>query len=415
MKPTPVLGPEITFSSDILAKAPQVLPLPNNHFVLAWEDGTNIFARQLDASGSFVGGNFLSVLSANDPKQLSSPRLFRQADGHVVVTYQEQFGPHDIDLLWHLVDTNFTNSGGAATIEKSAFNELLQGSTSRTGGGGAIVFQVPQIFGNDFPAYTVLRFIDQAGNPASNQIFVGPHSGESQLNAAVAGLTNGNVVVAYENVNSTTGQRNIRAHIYRPDETDVAGELDFTSGSPTNPAFPAVAVLKDGSFVVAWQQWQGVAFSHASPAGMIDPNKPVNTVPQSPGAFLPKVTALNDGGFLLAWTAGSGLEQDGSRNLDLFLQRYQLKSNGLHPVGTQVHIARPGDQGLFDLSIATLPDGRVVLAYASETGDATNITTLSYRFAFVPPIPVDPSVPEPLPPLGRVMPKRSGRSSGYAS
>ena len=85
--------------------------------------------------------------------------------------------------------------------------------------------------------------------------------------------------------------------------------------------------------------------------------------------------------------------------MDLFLQRYQLKSNGLNPVGTQVHIARPGDQGLFQLSIATLSDGRVVLAYASETGDATNITTLSYRFVFIPPIPVDPSASEPLPPI----------------
>src|SRR5215469_3358977 len=138
--PTPVLGNEVTFSSDIFAKRPQVLPLPNNHFVLAWEDGTNIFARLLDANGSFVGGNFLSVLTSNDPKQLSVPRLFRQTDGQVVVTY-EQYGPNDVNVLWHLVDANFTDSGGAVPIENSAFNEVLKDSTSRTDGGGAIVFQ----------------------------------------------------------------------------------------------------------------------------------------------------------------------------------------------------------------------------------------------------------------------------------
>jgi hypothetical protein len=143
--PTPVLGNEVTFSSDIFARGPRVLPLPNNHFVLAWEDGTNIFARLLDANGSFVGGNFLSVLSANDPKQLSGPRLFRQTNGHVVVTYQEQFSPHDSDVRWHLVDTNFTPTGGAWPIENSARNEFLMDSTSRTDGGGAIVFAVPQV------------------------------------------------------------------------------------------------------------------------------------------------------------------------------------------------------------------------------------------------------------------------------
>jgi len=395
--PTPVLGNEVTFSSDIFAKRPQVLPLPNNHFVLAWEDGTNIFARLLDANGSFVGGNFLSVLSANDPKQLSGPRLFHQTNGHVVVTYREQFGPNDIDVLWHLVDTNFTPTGGAAPIENSALNEFLRDSTSRTDGGGAIVFEVPQVFGTPAPTYTVLRFIDQLGNQTSNQIFVGPHSGEAQQNATVAGLHNGNVAVAYENVNLTT---DIRVHIYRPDGTDGgAGELHLTSGAPTNPAFPAVAVLKDGSFVVAWQQLQGVAFSHVSQEGVIDPNKPENHVPQSSGAFLPKITALNDGGFLLAWTATSGVEQDGSPNLDLFLQRYRFKSNVLHPVGAQVHFTKPGDQGLFDLSIATLPDGRVILAYASETGDSTNITTLNYRFVFIPPIPWEPWADEPQPPV----------------
>jgi hypothetical protein len=83
--------------------------------------------------------------------------------------------------------------------------------------------------------------------------------------------------------------------------------------------------------------------------------------------------------------------------VDLFLQRYRLKSNVLIPVGKQVHIAKPGDQGMGDLSIATLPDGRVVLAYASETGDATGITTLSYRFVFMPRIPLDPDVPQPHP------------------
>jgi hypothetical protein len=392
---TPIPGPEVTFSSDTLAYRPQVLPLPNNHFVLAWEDGTDIFARLLDANGSFVGGNFLSVLTSNDPKQLSGPRLFRQTNGQVVVTYREQFGPHDVDVLWHLVDANFTPTGGAAPIENSALNEFLRDSTSRTGGGGAIVFETPQVFGQSVPTYTVLRFIDQVGNPTSDQIFVGPLSGETQQNAAVAGLHNGNVAVAYENYNGTL--RDIRVRIYRPDGHDGgAGELHLSSGATTNGAFPAVAVLKDGSFVVAWQEYpQGIAFSHVSQEGVIDQNKPVNTVPQPPHAYLPKITALNDGGFLLAWTAGFGLEQDGSQNLDLFLQRYRLKSNVLIPVGTQVHIAKPGDQA--DISIATLPDGRVVLAYRSETDDTTDTFTLNYRLVFMPRLPLDPDVPEPHP------------------
>jgi hypothetical protein len=387
---TPILGPEVTFSFDALAKAPQVTPLAGGTFVLAWEDGTDIFAKHLNRNGSFTSGDFLLILTSNDPKPLSGPRVFQQSDGRVVVTYRELFGTGDTDVLWHRVNTDFTPDVNHFPIENSAIDEVLIDSTARTGGGGAIVFEVPQVPGTGGPTFTVLRLIDPLGNQASNQIFVGAHFGEAQQNAAVAGLNNGNVVVAYENFNNATSVRDVRVHIYKPDETDVAGELQLSVNAARNAAFPAVAVLKDGSFVVAWQEEEGIAFSHVSQEGAMD-RVQVNTVPHSPGGFLPKITALDDVGFIIAWTAGSGSESDGSPNEDIFLQRYGFVNNVIQPVGATVHLSEPGDQGLFDLSIATLSGGvslfdeRVILAYGSETGDATNITTLNYRFVSVPP------------------------------
>jgi hypothetical protein len=378
MDPTPVLKHQVTFSTDISAFGPQVIPLPDNTFVLAWENGTDIFARHLSAKGGFLGGDFLSILSANDPKPLGTPRLFRQADGRLVVTYKEFFGKNngldDHDVLWHVVNTDFTPDGNKFSTEFEHTDEVLMDSTARTGTGGAIVYKVPR--SNGFTG-TVLRFIDSIGQQASNQIFVGTSSGDAQQNAVVAGLHNGNVVVAYENL--IEGNFSVRFHIYKPDETDVAGEVILSPG-----AFPDIAVLKDGTFVVVWQEVQGVGFSHVSQDGIMDPALPVLTVPHSSGAFLPKVTALKDGGFLIVWTAGSGSEGDGSPNEDLFLQRYGFVGNTITLLGQQVHLVKPGDQGLFDLSVATLPDGRVILAYSSETGNATNITTLNYRFVFIP-------------------------------
>jgi hypothetical protein len=81
MTSTPILGNEVTFSSDPLAFGPRVAPLADDAFVLAWENGTDIFGRQLDSGGSFTGGDFLSTLSSNDPKPLSGPSIFQQADG----------------------------------------------------------------------------------------------------------------------------------------------------------------------------------------------------------------------------------------------------------------------------------------------------------------------------------------------
>jgi hypothetical protein len=243
------------------------------------------------------------------------------------------------------------------------------------------VFEVPPL-GANTDSHVVLRFIDALGNQASNQIFVGAHAGETQQNAAVAGLGNGNVVVAYEDFIAASSARDVRLHIYQPNETDVAGEVHLSAAN-VNAAFPDVAVLKDGSFVVVWQESDGVAFRHVSQAGV--PDATPLLVPGSSGAFLPKITALNDGGFIVAWTAGSGTESDGSPNEDIFARRIGFSGGSFGTIGTLLHISQPGDQGLFSMSLATLPDGRAVLAYSSETGDATNLTTLDYRFLYTQP------------------------------
>ena len=81
MTTTPTLGPEITFSSDILAFAPSVTALADDTFIIGWEDGIDIFARHFNELGNFTTGNFLSALSAADPRELGAPQLFSRPMG----------------------------------------------------------------------------------------------------------------------------------------------------------------------------------------------------------------------------------------------------------------------------------------------------------------------------------------------
>jgi Ca2+-binding RTX toxin-like protein len=46
--------------------------------------------------------------------------------------------------------------------------------------------------------------------------------------------------------------------------------------------------------------------------------------------------------------------------------------------GDTIHLTEPGDQGLFQVNLTTLADGRVLLAYASVTGDSTNLNNMVY-------------------------------------
>jgi hypothetical protein len=188
MTATPIVRSEVTFSNDPLAFGPQVTALADDTFTIVWQDGTNIFGKQLDSSGNFTGGDFLATVTSNDSDMLSNPIAYQQTDGRVVVTYNELSAPDDTDVLWHRVNTDFTPDGNTYPVVGSSVDEFQVAATARSGGGGAVVYEVA---GTAPDTHTVLEFVDSVGNPASNKIFVGAHAGESQTDASTAGLANG--------------------------------------------------------------------------------------------------------------------------------------------------------------------------------------------------------------------------------
>src|SRR5262249_50084578 len=150
----PHLGNEVTFTYDPDATGPQVTALDDGSFILAWEDGRDIFAKRLNKQGQGIvtSKNFLAIVSSDTWKPLSRPRVFQQSDGRVIVTYRLLNGPvvAEHDVLWHRVNTDFTpDDNPSYPIEDFALDEVLMDSTARIGeDGGAIVFERPQVEGD---------------------------------------------------------------------------------------------------------------------------------------------------------------------------------------------------------------------------------------------------------------------------
>jgi Ca2+-binding RTX toxin-like protein len=376
MTTTPTLwGQDVTVSNDIFAFGVRVAALNDGTFVMSWEDGSEIFARQLSELGSFTGGNFLQTVSGNVVRPLATPIVFQQTDDRVVVNYDLDDGdsPIDHDVFWVSPNSDFSVTGSPFGTESSPNSEVLRDAVARpptsTGpGGGAIVYD----YTTGGSSFVVLRFTSSIGEQASNQIFIDSSATRTELNPALASLHTGFVAIAYESFGPSDSSRDIRMKVYTPDGTNVSGDL-IVSGN-TNAAFPDVTELQGGSFVVAWQQSNGIAFRRYIGNGIADGGPVV--IPNTGGGFVPKITALNDGGFIVAWSDIDGTESDASPELDIFLQRFDA---GGVAVGDIVHLDKAGDQGLFDMNISTLSDGRVVLVYSSETGDATNLTELKYQ------------------------------------
>jgi len=375
MTTTPTFwGTDVTVSSDFLAFGVRVAALADGTFIMSWENGDDIFARHLNELGSFTAGNFLQGVSTNATRPLATPIVFQQTDGRVVVQYDLDDGasPVDHDVFWVSPTSDYSSTGLPFGTEASPYDEVLLDAVARpptsTGPGGAAIAYNYTTGGN---TYLVMRFTDSIGQQASNQIFIDSTATRTEQNPALASLHTGFVAVAYESFHNTTFARDIRMKVYSPDGTQVSSDL-IVSGD--GAAFPDVIELQGGNFVVAWQQANGIAFRSYFGNGVALGGATV--IPNTAGGFVPKITALNDGGFIIAWSDVDGTEGDGSVELDIYLQRYDAAGTS---VGDTIHLDKAGDQGLFDMNLATLADGRVVLAYSTETGDSTNVTTLNYQ------------------------------------
>ena len=214
---------------------------------------------------------------------------------------------------------------------------------------------------------------------------------QSQLDPTIAGLSNGNVALAYQSFTpgaaGAPDERDIRLHIYTPAGGDVAqgvfGSHEVSvSATGLNAILPDMAVTNGGTLnttsddqiVVAWEDNNGIEFRRFNDRGVPLDQAP-HTIAGSGNGIAPHVAALNDGGFIVEWGQSFGQESDGSADFGLVLQRFDKDGNA---VGNQVIIDNPGDQGPFGVSLATLQDGRVIVTFNNETGDATNLTTLDY-------------------------------------
>ena len=215
----------------------------------------------------------------------------------------------------------------------------------------------------------------------SDQQLGNPGETCSNLDAKLLSSGTDLVEAVYTHFDPATGQFDIRLESLTP--TGINSSPISLSGTGTNANFADIADLGDGTFIVVWQDSQGIAVKHILFNGITLGFTHIADA-EAAGGFLPKVTALKDGTFLVAWTAGSGTEADGSPNEDIFIRHFGFtpQSDGsttITSLGSLIHLTEPGDQGLFQLSMTTLADGRALLAYASETGDSTNVNNLVYR------------------------------------
>jgi Ca2+-binding RTX toxin-like protein len=383
MVATPVLGNEVIFSTDPLAEIPRVTALADDTFVLAWETATgSLFARHLDATGNFTGGNFLQGVSSSgvfNHVPLTTPLVVQESSGAIMTDFGVVLTPTNEDIALHPVDANFTDTNFPILLpESSTANEALVDAVP-TLHGTAVAYETQDRAGN---FHTFIRWYGPDGTPSQPDVQIGnPGDPGTQEFAALTPTGVDTVEVVFTHFDPATNQFDIRLQSVTPE--GINSNAVGVSGAGNSASFPDIAKLADGSTLIVWQDNLGLVMKRLLPSGVADG---FGRIRDSAEGLLPKVTALQDGSFLVAWAAGVGTESDGSPNEDIFVRHFVVtptspgsSDHTIADIGSTIHIAEPGDQGFGQMSMTTLADGRVVLAYSSETGDATNVNNLVYR------------------------------------
>ena len=310
------VGPEFQIGHGDLEGDPAVVARPGGGFIVAYTSlagalSGSIHTDTYDVNGNFVGSKVIQDddNGADTHVQFYVPSIAVQDDGSYLVTYLRQDA-----------------SGDAFDVEARRVN-------------------AHGVVKDEHLIYVTADTTDNSS----------PH-------AEVAALSNGNYVVAYDT--GVSGDSDPEFKIVGANGVAPAGEGFQVSISSHDQTDIQVAALKGGGFVVAWTtdddgDGLGVRYSvydnngNAVNANQLGDGLAVNTTTAG-HQFNADVAALKDGGFVVTW--------DDIQRGGVYAQRFDAGGN---MVGHEFHVGDYDTTTSFNAAVAGLGDGRFVAGFGT--------------------------------------------------
>ena len=335
---------------------PDIVGLTNGNFLVTWTDasnnvdaaaGSDIIGQIFDPLGIRIGGPFV-VNNFSDDNERSAAIDALPGGGFVAVYIDDET---DRAIRFRTFDSDATGLASGTIAQENLSNiDLFNPSVAvREDGGFAVSYRdfstTPGLL---FGSALSFRAFDSQGNgiPGESTVFLGAE----RFNSEVARLTNGEIVMVYEQ--TSFGNQNVFFDIGTTfGADDGGGALD----SDSNQQFdPQVAALTTGGFVSVWVDDAGdnndIFFERRSSTGSLLGSGDVRITSDTENNNEPDVIGLADGGFFVVW--------DDDTNSRLEGQRFDAGGVAL---GNQVLIA--SGAGLSQPEVSLTTDGRILAAW----------------------------------------------------
>jgi len=198
---------------------------------------------------------------------------------------------------------------------------------------------------------------------------------DNAFGGQIAALHDGGYVVVWQRGSTILGQ------LYGPEGNKVGGEVLLSPSIVSASYSPAVTVLSNGNIALAYDNVEGPAYDDSNTQVRIfDPalnllRTDFIGTSKAQQTFAPALTALADGAYVVSYTAGVGAITPTSIPDDTDIVARIVSSSAV--VGAQFDIDNQDDNRNFS-KLATLSDGNFVAVYEDEYHGNASDTDIRY-------------------------------------
>jgi Bacterial Ig domain/RTX calcium-binding nonapeptide repeat (4 copies)/Haemolysin-type calcium binding protein related domain len=215
-----------------------------------------------------------------------------------------------------------------------------------------------------------------SGSAIGDEFQVNSYTSGGQYYPSVTGLADGGFFVTWYSSSQDGSSFGIYGQRFDADGDADGAETRINEISEGNQSQPAVALLADGGYVVAWRSpvdgdGYGIAARRYDAAGAaVGSEFRVNSTITGDQTN-PSVAGLADGGFVIGWQT----ERDGEMNV--YSQVYG--TDGM-PVGPELMIDSVTFDHRFGVEVAALSDGGYMAVWSSDDRDGSGTAIIGQRF-----------------------------------
>ena len=293
---------------------PDIAGLTGGNIAVVWTadyaldgDGNGVFGRVLGSDGVPIGDEFqVNTETAGDQRD---PQVAALSDGGFVTVWESygQDGDSDgvfgqrFDAVGNALGTEF------AVNTETEYAQVDPAVAGLTDGGFVVAWESYQYYGS----YDVFaRVFDDQGDPIDDEFQVNDASYTYQEDVAVSGLSDGGFVVVWESEYQDGSYDGVFGRRFDVFGDTVGDEFQVNSETDDDQSNPDVTTLGDGSFVVVWESEEqdgdadGIFAQRFATTGTtptpIDGEGLVNTKVSDDQDDV-AITALGDGGYAVSW------------------------------------------------------------------------------------------------------------------